>query len=352
MMRKKVLSKLFQIGAFPYKIRVVAILHLLFLNTLFASNFLNDKAGYGEFAFIETYQGTRYAGMNGAGAAIADDIESIMLNPAGLARITPVKPSSVLLTYAYSPYQDHQGILAYGFRPDSNSYIALHAAYTDNGVIEELDRNGDPTGATHHPGNIVPALSYARSLGEKWNWGLTAKMISENLAQTEESQTALGWGVDGGVIYHPSGFLTFSTSFQNAGRKEVAHMEDGDNHGALNTSYRLGTQFRIKAVPRLFMNLDLEDAVYSNPRFLLGGEYYFGPGFQLRAGFRRDFNEAANLAKRTFGSEDDIHPGSHWSLFSAGFTFSPEAFQFSYAMQYLRWDLGIQHRVSLEFPIK
>jgi len=344
LLAKTMLLKACSISARPTTL--VLFLVVSFFSTHLFAQGVSASAGEGEFAFLERYTSTRVEGLAGAGAASVEGLDALFLNPAGLA--AEDRDNVAAMHYESSVMDEYEGILAWGMGFDS-LFVALSLAYTNQGSVDEIDVSGDPTGKTHYPGNLVPAISMAGRY-DAWRWGVSGKWVSENLAQTDDSQTALGWSTDAGVQYMPGPrSLLLSLSIRDFGRKLSGHLKNSPNQeGWLNGSARAALRYRVPALPRLMLMSDLEKPWFFPLRLYLATEYQVNPYLSVRGGFRRDWVEYQNWFNNTFFSGDESYEGGHWGLFSSGLSLQVRRVRLDYAVQVLRWELGVTHRLGLE----
>jgi hypothetical protein len=313
----------------------------------FAATFF-DESGQGEFVFLERYQNAQPGATAGAGSAHITGAQSLFINPAGLAlgQQNPVVDATIEI----NAFSEKQGLVSFA-HPIDSLYLMLSLAYTDNGSIQEVDENRIITGKFHHSGNMVPAITLASTF-QKLHWGTTLKLITENLAQTDDSQTALGWGVDAGILYQISPrYLSLSMAVINAGRKERAHIVEGVNGGSLNTLIKTGVAYRIHQMPRLVLLADLEKPLHNYTRIKIGGEYQLNSVLNLRIGSQADTEQIREQFNELRGVNTFDYQGGNWLKFATGFGIKWDQFTLDYAARILTSDLGINHLMSLSLNL-
>lgn len=310
----------------------------------------HPNAGQGEFAFVERFNSAKDMSLAGGGIAAADNIEALFINPAGLMKIPGYSTS--YLSYDYTTTEEHQTILSYGISLNA-LYIAMTIGFSNNGYVEERDALGNLTGIEHNPHNTMPMLTIAGALSDNIWWGTNLKLISETLAQTDDAQQALGWAVDLSLLYQPKvKNLSLALGLYNFGRKEKAHIENGEEGGYLNGYAKVGMAYIIPNFSKLKVLWDIEKPIYDYTRTILGFELSLSKSFQLRIGMKRDVYQIKKFFQTAFGSDPDTYNGGGWSAFNAGLALNLKRVNMSYGVEFLRYGMGANHRIALELPFR
>ncbi len=317
--------------------------------SLITAQFFSGGPGTAEFQYIETLIYARPAGIAGAYTSLAQGLDAIGYNPAGLSKTDAIR--SISGTFRYHFLDVSSGNVTYGFPGESGRSYAFSAAYFNNGRISELDELGN---ATHHeniPSSFNPSFSVASKASEKIRLGATLKILSEYLADIEESQLGIGWGLDAGLLYQPSARnLGFGLALLNLGRKERSQLTGGATGGLLPLSVKGGMYYYPMELPKGKLAVDLEIPWHDVPKLSGGIEYAYSQGLIVRAGSRIDWNEFNYLLDQASGNSQGDLVGGNALKMTAGFTFQVEGVAVDYAAQY--WmNLSWVHAVTLRYAL-
>lgn len=281
-----------------HKSVVVAVLTIALLMTgahSFAE--ISDGAGTAGAAFLKLDPGTRPVGMGGAFTGLANDINTIFWNPAGLTTIQTRELTA--MQHFWMADISNQSI---GYAQRNNN-IVWGASLV--GSFTEIDRRTGPSETPDSSvtvGGFATGLSLAYPLGTSSSIGGTAKFISQQL----DIQNVYGAAVDFGLITHLlNNRLGLGLTVQNAG----VFFESADRDENLPDEYpplalRAGVAYRILKEVEIegeegmqqhqlwaFVadtHLPLIDA---NPSFHFGIERWFYDIIAARVGYRIGLNE-------------------------------------------------------------
>ena len=251
---------------------------------------IHDGAGTTGAAFLKIDGGSRPVGMGGAFAGLANDINTIFWNPAGL---TAVDGRELTAMQHFSFADINNQTIGYAQRVDR---LVWGASFL--GSFTEIERRQGPTedpDSTVTVGGFATGLSFAYPLGTAMSIGGTAKVISEQL----DIQNAYGAAADVGVILRLfDNHLGIGVAVQNAGV-----LDGGEN---LPMALRAGVAYRMWKQPMVEegteetmpprelwalvadANLPLIDA---NPSFHIGAERWFYDSVAARLGYQIGMNE-------------------------------------------------------------
>lgn len=235
--------------------------------------------------FLDLGVGGRPEGMGGAYTAVADDANSVAINPAGM---THVKGREVTVMHnEYMLDMDHEYI-AYvsnaGRRAWGGSLV-----YLDFGAVQGYDAANNFIG-TFRPKSYALTVAYSRRPNEAWSWGVGLKYIKEKIADAKGDAFA----IDGGLIYSPPGTgWRVGLALQNLGTK----IDVGQNADPLPLTLRLGGSYRMSEYP-LLITSDVLMIRGVSPEFHFGLEYTFAEIAALRLGYNADHDLDNGL---TFG---------------------------------------------------
>ena len=249
---------------------------------------IHDGAGTTGAAFLKIEGGSRPAGLGGAFAGLANDINTIFWNPAGL---TAVHDRELTAMQHFSFADINNQTIGYAQRIER---LVWGASFL--GSFTEIERRQGPTedpDSTVTVGGFATGLSLAYPLGEAISVGGTAKIISEQL----DIQNAFGVAADVGLVARLlDNRLGIGVAVQNAGV-----LDGGEN---LPMALRAGFAYRTWKQPAADAeepmptqeiwalvadaHLPLLDA---NPSFHVGVERWFYESIAARIGYRIGFNE-------------------------------------------------------------
>lgn len=309
----------------------------------------SDRSGTAEFQYLDNLVFARPAGLAGAYTAMAQGIDAVGYNPAGVSRSGPTR--SVAGTLRYHFLDIASGNATYAYPGASGMSYAFSAAYINYGRIEELDENGIASGKKILPSSFNPSLTAARKIGENLRVGATLRGLSEYLGDFAGSEVAFGWAVDAGVQYQPNvRNLGFGVAVLNAGRKESPHFLGGDEGGMLPLALKGGMFYFPLDLPKAKVSLDLEIPFHESPRLAGGAEYALMPAFTVRAGGKLDWAEADYLAKTITDERPERLQGGIALKGAGGFTFAADDLSVDYAVQY--WHgLSWVHALTLKHSV-
>lgn len=273
-----------------HKSVVVAVLILTLLLTVpqsFAQN-IHDSAGTAGAAFLKIEPGSRPVGMGGAFAGLANDINTIFWNPAGL---TSVHTRELTAMQHFSFVDINNQSIGYAQRAKQFVWGASFL-----GSFTEIERRIGPTetpDSTVTVGGFATGLSLAYPLGTSASIGGTAKFISQQL----DIQNIYGAAADIGLILRLlDNHLGIGITVQNAG------VLSGEEN--LPMALRAGLAYRTweqpeadseKAMPPREVWAFVADAhlplIDANPSFHLGVERWFYDIVAARVGYRIGLNE-------------------------------------------------------------
>ena len=254
---------------------------------------IHDGAGTTGAAFLKIEGGSRPAGLGGAFAGLANDINTIFWNPAGL---TAVHDRELTAMQHFSFADINNQTIGYAQRIER---LVWGASFL--GSFTEIERRQGPTedpDSTVTVGGFATGLSLAYPLGEAISVGGTAKIISEQL----DIQNAFGVAADVGLVARLlDNRLGIGVAVQNAGV-----LDSGEN---LPMALRAGLAYRTwkqpaaetaetetdKPMPTQELWALVADAhlplLDANPSFHVGIERWFYESIAARIGYRIGFNE-------------------------------------------------------------
>jgi hypothetical protein len=253
--------------------------------------------------------------------AVADDINALYWNPAGIAQIQERQ-----CTFMYSDWLEKikYNYLAY-VHPEKILDGIMGGAITllDPGSIDKRNEDGEDEGS-YEAKDMALAVSYARQLMDNCSLGATLKYIQMEI----DGKKSTGVALDVGCLYKPEiENLTLAAVVQNFGPKLSAFDKEKDG---LPTNFKVGGAYKLLD-NALTLSLDINFPSDNDTNFNFGVEYWFREIMAIRAGYK-------TLTKKELKSSD--------LTFGAGFRLAGTGIGIDYA--YCDYDdLGDTHRVSL-----
>ena len=271
-----------RVWAWRYNVMVLLII-TAGVSTASAVN-IHDGAGTVGAAFLKIEGGSRPVGMGGAFAGLANDVNTIFWNPAGLTAVHD-QELTAMQHFSFADI-NNQSI---GYAQRVNGFV-WGASFL--GSFTEIERRQGPTedpDSTVTVGGFATGLSVAYPLGTAISIGGTAKIISEQL----DIQNAYGAAADVGLILRLlDNHLGIGVAVQNAG------VLDGAEN--LPMALRAGLAYRAwqestESMPEREMWALVADAhlplIDANPSFHVGAERWFYGSVAARIGYRIGLNE-------------------------------------------------------------
>ena len=266
--------------------------------------------------------GARPLAMGSAFVGLADDLNALFFNPAGLARI----PSLLTL----SSYEVRPGIASYGHLSAAMSGFGFGIHYFDFGKIPQTDEFGNITGYFSYrdcfliAGAGFPILRNVPLLGE-FDLGVTAKYVKvSTLAPGSGSGAALDLGLLFGGSDFAQGF--FTDVRLGIVLKNLLGLPFHYGSGHREPWQRFLT---LGASAELFGQLTLAVDLAAGRGVRVGIEWLVTPGLRVRAGLR----------------------GEGVPVWSLGIGVKFNAFTLDYALVVHPY-LAEQHRLSLAFKFQ
>ena len=270
-----------------------------------------SKVGTTAAEFLQIGVGPRAMGMGGAFVAAADDASSLYWNPAGLSH---VPGGEVIATHSEWLADVNFDYLGVGLRVGSLGTFGV--SVTMLSVPDMLVRTEDRqegTGEMFDAADIAMAVSYGRSVTDRFSVGATVKYIQQRVWHS----TATGFSVDLGTQFRTDFFggltigaaiYNFGTDMKMSGRDARTFVDPDPRQLGNNSripanfemdSFSLPLNFQIgvssQPIDTRMHSLTINaDALHPSSNYEsanIGVEYGFQDRVFLRAGYRALFLE-------------------------------------------------------------
>lgn len=273
---------------------------------------MNKNVGTCVGQFLEIGVGARPTGMGEAFCAVADDINAIYWNPAGLMQI---KGKEVTFMHNEWLYDLKYEFLAY-CQPTKVGMCAFSLTYLRMGELEGKDKDDNPIG-NFTAYDYALSIAYAVPANENVYVGITGKFIQQKI----EKEKTSGIAIDIGMLYlDPSrkGFKVGAV-LQNLGSK----LKFVQKSESLPFAYKIGVS-------------------YKNDKFTFAGDITNPEDNDIRVNLGIEYVPVSILTLRIgYNSQNDLDLG-----FSFGAGFRLKSSQIDYAFTPYG-ELDNAHRFSL-----
>lgn len=158
---------------------------IIIFNTLALGQFFPDlggqRVGTSAAQFLKIGIGSRALGMGEAFVAIANDAEALYWNPAGLSQFQKQSIFFSHTEWLVEVRLEYAGMV-YHLDPVNSIGMALTFLHTDE-MKETTELQPLGTGRYFNFSDFLFTLSYARNMTDKFSFGLSAKLMQENIAE-------------------------------------------------------------------------------------------------------------------------------------------------------------------------
>ena len=287
--------------------------------------FAGEGAGTTAFNFLKIGAGARPVGMGEAYSALADDVNAIYWNPAGLGDITEREVTASYLSYIAGI---NSGYFGYAL-PLGRGSLGVGVVYLDYGQIQETTLD-DPDGVNlgcYRPYDLAVIVAYGCKVAGGLNAGINMKGVHEDI----QGYTANAIAFDVGTLYDfPANDLTLACSVKNLGLQTKAFIEEKHD---LPLIFDIGLGYSLLA-DALKIGLNLYQPQGGDFNFNIGGEYCWNKLVSFRMGYKSIGEDLKT------GSDKDSFTG-----LSVGLGVNMKMYQLDYAFVPFN-ELGNTHRLS------
>lgn len=223
-------------------VKLIFLILTIFLNTSVFSQTLGGNSVFNFLKLANTPQLSALGGVNVSG--VSNDIGMSFNNPALLKSSMHSQMNAVFNSF-YGDVKVYH--LSLGYRNDKlNTNFSWGLNYLAYGNTVQTDASGNELGS-FRPVDWVMQLSASRKYLEKWNYGLTIKIINSNYGQFRSS----GIAADLGLLFHDTVNL-FSASIVAKNMGTQLKRYNGTTADDLPFDLQIGFTKRLAKAPLAF----------------------------------------------------------------------------------------------------
>jgi hypothetical protein len=287
---------------------------ILFTVPVFAQLFPNlggQRVGISAAQFLKIGIGSRAIAMGQSYVAVANDAEALYWNPAGLTQFSNHSIFFSHTRWLVDVKLEYAGIV---YHLDNANALGLAITYlhTDE-MMETTELQPFGTGRLFGFGDFLLGVSYARSMTQKFSFGLSVKYMQETLAELSMKSVLFDLGV-----YYKTGWksIRFAVAVSNfgpdmspSGSFQVQDLNNQVTEVSSFQSFSPPTIFRIGLAWELIENenhkftnsIQLNHPNDNSENINLGLEYVWNDIFAVRGGY------VTGRVEETFSAGFGIH---------------------------------------------
>jgi len=266
---------------------------LMFVLMIFAGaveSKTNENAGTCVGQFLKIGAGTRPCGMGEAFSAVADDVNAIYWNPAGLMQVQEKQGTFMHNEWLYDVKYE---FLAY-CQPTKRGVNAFSITYLRMGNLEGTDKDENSIG-NFGASDYAISMAYAVPANDNLHAGITGKIIQQKIENESSKAIALDIGI---LYFEPTKQgVKVAAVIQNLGSK-LKFVQESES---LPLTCKFGIAYK---KDKLTLAGDLTKPQDNDVRINIGAEYLYTQNLAFRLGYN---------------SQNDLDSG--WT-FGAGFKFN------------------------------
>ncbi|HTR80836.1 MAG TPA: type IX secretion system protein PorQ [Bacteroidota bacterium] len=244
------------------------------------------------YSFLLSDVSARSAAMAGSFVSMADDINTIFYNPAGLATVTQPQAS---FGYLKNLLDINSGYASYAQDISGIGMVGFGVNYVNYGTFDETDELANKIG-TFGAGDLALSVGYANELEENLSYGVAGKFIYSSIADARSSAVA----ADLGILYLIPGAnpMSLGASLLNLGTQLNPYL---DTRESLPLELKIGGTIKPQHLP-LLLNLDFHHLNESQENFAshfkafsVGGEFTLSKELRFRFGYNNERRQDLQL---------------------------------------------------------
>ncbi len=281
----------------------VAVFFLL--TVCMKSGITQDKVGTSAAPFLGINIGAAATAMGGAYVSMANDASALYWNPGAISRLGKTQVNFAHTSWFVGTQYNWAGLV---MNLNGGNAVGVNLGILDYGD-EEVTTVHDPdgTGERWSAQDLYAAVSYARSLTDRFSIGGSVKIIQQKIYH----ESATGYALDVGLLYITRfngmrlgmSITNFGTDMRMEG-KDLVHPYDQDPSHLGNNStigselrtaswplplfYRVGASMNIFKAGESALLIATDAMIPSDNSTILnvGGEFNWNQIFFLRAGYK------------------------------------------------------------------
>lgn len=294
---------------------------------------VNDKAGTYGATFLRMEAGSRPAAMGGAFVGLANDVNTIFWNPAGLTSVQN-RELTAMQNFSFADVNSE----SVGYAQKLGEQSAWGASFL--GTFAEIEQRAGPTkeaDTTFTAGGFAVGVAYSRQITSDLSVGGQAKLVTQQL----DVEDTTGAGIDvGALLALMDQQLRIGASVQNLGVLDFGQADGDDSQNALPMVVRAGASYLLKEGNVILVG-DINLPVDAAPTIHAGAEaWFFDHIFALRAGY----SEELDAIGESINPERGLSVGLGLKAWGSK-PLENVNFQFDYAFQ-PDSDVGDVHRIA------
>lgn len=248
------------------------------------------RAGKTIYNFLRVEQGARPVAMGGAFTAVADDINSIFYNPAGL---TNIENMEYLFSYTNWLVGSTFYSGAFGYKTGFGTLGLSFVHFGIDEFEETLPLQPEGTGRMVGAGDLALGLAYARDITDRLSIGGHVRYIEENLDQDTRRTVAIDL-----ATYYKTGFkdLVLGVALRNLGPDQAV------SGVTMSESFPMPIDFNVTLASRVYgsqddplsvlMTVENGFTIDLGDRYRAGTEVWLMDVLAFRGGYRFNYSNS------------------------------------------------------------
>lgn len=292
---------------------------------------VHKDAGTSGFQFLKVHYSARALGMANAFTGMADDVDAVYFNPAGLAQQKDMSIKSNYINYVDGM---NGGSVAFNMPYQDDYSIAFFAQYLNAGDIQRTSANNDGTyniEGTFTASDLVAGASIAKKVKDNLDLGISAKILYESLDDVSASALNFDFGLRHQTTNEK---LIIGIVVKNVGM-QLSYYTDDEYKEKMPMIATAGAYYKFNE--KFTGNLDISRPMDNDFYGKAGVEYQLSPMLTLRGGF--DSRSSDYKAGDTFEA---------FSGLAGGFGIHYKKYTFDYGIASMG-DLGWNNQVSIKY---
>ena len=268
-----------------------------------------NRAGKTIYNFLRVEQGARAVAMGGAFAPVADDLNSIYYNPAG---ITNIENMEYLFSYNNWLVGSSFYSGAFAYSTNYGTFGLSVVSFSIQEFEETLPLQPEGTGRMVGAGDLAIGLTYAKKITNKLSLGVQGRYISETLDQDTRSTFAVDVGT-----YYKTGFndVILAVVLKNVGPDQAVTSRTLAETFQMPIDFNIGLSSKILGSEgetyALAIAAESSYAIDLSDRYRIGAELWLMEIIALRGGYRfnysnEDYSLGVGISTKVLGEKLNI----------------------------------------------